>query len=161
MKRVLVLLAGCALAAMTGFLPWKASDAASLLPVSTLLIDVSEGQTVLYAVDELQGAGDDLAAAMEDMASRAPGNLFFGQVERVVVSQDAMRVLYPAAKEALLRLNTAVYCSRELGFTEEIAELEPYWSAAEQRGTLTTLLECCADGAIPVLLDEEGRPWKT
>ena len=49
--------------------------------MSTLLIDVSEGQTVLYAVDELQGAGDDLAAAMEDMASRAPGNLFFGQVD--------------------------------------------------------------------------------
>ena len=158
MKRVLLLLAGLTLASLCGFLPWTRSDAAELLPVETLLVDINEGSVRLTAADGLEGNGVDLAEAMEDMRSQAPGELFFGQVSRVIASDRAVRLLADAAEDGLLRLNTAVYhCVTAATLAATLQDLEPYWQANEQRGSLTTLLEFCADGTRPIYINEEGR----
>ncbi len=154
MKRVLVLLTACMLASVTGFLPWKQSDAAALLPVETLLVDQSKGKVQLAAMDGLYGEGNNLQEAMEDMASNAPGVLFFGQVTRVIVGMQGREVLQEGARLSLLRLNTAVYCAsgRVEKLAGSLAELEPYLRAQEKRGQLTTLLQYCTDGKRPMLI---------
>ena len=152
MKRMMLLLAAAALAAGCGLLPWRSSDAAALLPVETLLLDYEDGQVRLSAADGRSGEGSSLAAAMEDLASRAPGELFVGQVARVAVRPTALRLLPGAAADSLLRLNTAVYTWET--DTLDIDAGEPYWRAAEQRGTLTTLLQYCTEGKAPVRITE-------
>ena len=159
MKRVIWLLAACALSSLCGLLPWKYSDAADLIPVETLLVDYRDGRVCLAGEDGLFGTGADLTAAMEDMRSRAPGNLFFGQVSRVVAGGRAATLLTAAAREGLLRLNTAIYSVPDAAaaFAEALPDLEPFWQAGETHGQLTTLLEFCADGKAPVALNKEGK----
>lgn len=158
MKRVLFLLAGFALAALCGFLPWKSGDAADLIPVETLLVDYKDGEVQLFAANGLEGQGKDFGSAMEKMQSQAPGNLFFGQVARVVAGQQAVALLPGAAKDGFLRLNAAVYrCMYAGQMSDEIEDLEAYWRAGEQRGRLTSMLQYCADGTLPIYINEEGR----
>lgn len=155
MKRVMLLLAASVLAATTGFLPWKSHDAAQLLPVETLLID-QKADTVRVSAGTLTGEGSSLPEALEALAAQAPGELFFGQVSRVVVGDGASALLTEAAQQATLRLNTAVYRVRGsvAKLTERVSELEPYWRAQERHGVLTTLLEFCADGTSPLCIGE-------
>lgn len=161
MKRLLLLLAVSAAASLCGLLPWQSHDAAELLPVQTLLVDYAGGQVYLRADGGLEGVGDTLAGAMDAMADEAPGELFFGQVTRVVAGRGAAVVLLRAGEQSLLRLNTAVYqaeCAAG-ALAGTLESLEPYWQARESRGALTTLLSFCADGVPPQQLTEEGRAW--
>jgi len=154
MKRVLLLLTASVMAAALGLLPWKSHDAAQLLPVETLLVD-RKADTVRVSAGVLTGEGGSLSEAMDALAAQAPGEMFFGQVSRVIVGADASALLTEAAKQAELRLNTAVYRVRGSAeaLAERVAELEPYWRAQEQRGVLTTLLQFCADGMLPLRAD--------
>lgn len=161
MKRMLLLLAASAAAALSGLLPWQSHDAAELLPVQTLLVDYAGGQVYLRAGGGLEGAGRTLPEAMDAMAEEAPGELFFGQVTRVIAGRGASVLLLRAGEQSQLRLNTAVYqieCAAG-ALSERVESLEPYWQAQEGRGAVTTLLRFCADGEPPCRLTEEGMAW--
>lgn len=157
MKRVLLLLVCSAIISLSGLLPWQRHDAAQLLPVETLLVDYDRRQVNLYAAQGLTGSGASLAEAMDDMADRAPGELFYGQVARVITSPGASALMLQAGIQSRLRLNTAVYLldGDIAAAAEQVEAMEPRWRAQERRGTMTTLLEFCADGIAPQQITEE------
>ncbi len=156
MRRALALLLCSAAAAVLGLLPWQSRDAARLLPVQTLLLDVEAQQVVLRADGGLEGRGRTLEEAMARMSDSAPGELFFGQTARVICGRDTAGLLLRAGLESRLRLSTAVYrvSGRAGSLADRLPELEPLWQARERRCGHTTLLSVCADGALP----EEADP---
>lgn len=150
MKRVAVFLMVCVLASILKLLPWERADVANLLPIETLVVDYENGRVILKAAEGNCGEGESLKAAMDDMTANAPGELFYGQVARIIVGPNADWVLQAAAKQSLLRLNVAVYQAVETEqLVETLEELEPRLRAQERRGALTTLLDYCVGEAAP------------
>ena len=153
MRRALALLLCSAAAALLGLLPWRSQDAAALIPVQTLLLDVEGHQVVLRAEGGLEGRGRTLEEAMTQMAEQAPGVLFFGQTARVICGQDAAGLLLRAGIESRLRLSTAVYRvrGRAGALAPRVTELEPYW---QERGWRLRVFFC----RRPFIIHSQARP---
>lgn len=115
----------CALgvvAAALGWLPFAPTDAAELVVVQTLALREADGQVTLTAPDGLCGSGADFAAAADDLAAHAPGELFFGAVEQLIVAGTPGAALADAARSNLLRPTVCVYAG-EAEPTEELTAL--------------------------------------
>jgi hypothetical protein len=97
----LVLLAG-----YFDLLPFQSEDAGELLVVETLLIQEEAGEVHLYGLD-LEGTGVDVAAAAENMAENAPGQLFLRQTKRLIFCGDMQPDLMELPEE--LPVGAVVY----------------------------------------------------
>jgi hypothetical protein len=98
---MLVLLAG-----YLDLLPFQSEDAGELLVVETLLIQEEAGEVHLYGLD-LEGTGRDVAAAAENMAENAPGQLFLRQTKRLIFCGDTQPDLLDLPEE--LPVGAVVY----------------------------------------------------
>jgi hypothetical protein len=113
-------------------LPFQSMDAGNLLVVETLLIEENAGEVHLYAQD-LEGTGQDVVTAAENMAENAPGQLFLRQTKRLIFCGDTELELLDLPEE--LPVGAIVYqdprTAEEL--LAQLETLEPMLEAREKR----------------------------
>ena len=90
-----------------GVLPVQGTDVAELLPARVLTVEAVPGGIRLDTEGGISGIGTTLELAMADLKRTAPGALFLGTVEHVIVARNAWdqaealtagEALRPAAK---------------------------------------------------------------
>ena len=122
MKRVWIglILAGvlCACSAV----PSEGTDAAELLPARVLLISAERGTLRLETDQDGVGMGRTLDEAMEDLRAGAPGTVFFGTVEQVIVTRGAWYAMPQIAATKQLRPSARLYLTPTLPEPETAAE---------------------------------------
>ena len=132
MKKWIVALAG--LAALWAVHPFRGVDAGSLCVVETLLVEAKQGQ-VQVAAGTLEGTGETVPEALEDMAENTPGTLFLRQVRRIILcgEQNGVRRVMELPDE--IPLGAIVYTSSKTAAELQAQEeLEQVLEAREQRG---------------------------
>ncbi len=96
-----------AAAVVLGVLPVRGTDVAELLPTRVLTAEAVPGGIRLNTEGGISGTGATLELAMADLKRTAPGALFLGTVEQVIVARNAWNqaealtageALRPAAK---------------------------------------------------------------
>ena len=106
MKKLITLALIAAGLAYFGFLPFRANDVASLLPVETVIVTRSGDR---YCVDVGAGVrafGKTVAEALDTLRERVSGVLFFQTAEQVVVQEEAAE----AVEEVVLLEGLAYHC---------------------------------------------------
>jgi len=107
MKRLMLLVALAAALRMAGMIPFESSDAAQLLPIHVLTVDV-DAEQILLDGGAAKGAGRDLDAALADLRSRAEGDVFLATTEQVVLSGGAVQLLPQIVHWQALRPATGI-----------------------------------------------------
>ena len=105
MKKMFVLLAAGALFWALGLLPFRATDAAKLLPVKTVVVMKSGDE---YVVD-VGAVGRSLSEALERLREEISGEIFLPTAEQVVVTEPAEDALEAAAAEERFRPAAGLY----------------------------------------------------
>lgn len=158
MKRFYIYIVAALALALFGLLPLRGTDAAELIPVRVLLVE-SEGNQVRVRCDHgVEGTGRNWELALENLQSSAPGQVFFGTVEHVIVARSARYLLPRLASAGELRPAAKLYdCVQALPEAETAAEF-----LHAHPGSLTL---CRARAAIlagkepdvPKILETDGR----
>lgn len=131
MKKWIIALAG--LAVLWAVHPFHGVDAGSLCVVETLLIEAEQGQ-VRVAAGTLDGTGDTVTEALEDMAENTPGTLFLRQIRRIILcgEQNGVRRVMELPDE--IPLGAIVYTStKTVAELQRQDDLEQVLEAREQR----------------------------
>lgn len=100
MKHWMVYLATALTLVIAGQRPFTAWDVGRLRPAQTLCVSLESGRVVLRTDSGDLGRGGDWAGAMEDLESAAPGRIFLGTVDFLLL-EDSAQALLPE----LLRLD--------------------------------------------------------
>ncbi len=162
MKRLTIFCILAALAGLFGLLPFTPSDAAELVVVQTLVVaEDAAGRVTLFAADGLTGEGADFEAAAEDLAARAPGELFLGAVEHLILTGTSADCLADAAHGDTLRPAVRVYTSElpAQRLAEDSETLTSFLNAHPGGVRLSDVRAALYEGAgvnIPHLNGEEG-----
>lgn len=155
-KKGLGLLAGAAAGLLVLGAPFRSSDVAELVPLEILVISRQDGQLVVDG-GEVQGRGRSWAEAWQDLKRGAPGTVFPGTAEYVVLVGEAVDQLESVAESGLLRPAARVCrCPGEAPRTEQAAE---YLTVQEGGVTLQMVSAARLRGkqpALPVLLRTKG-----
>ena len=158
MKRFYIYIVAAAALILLGFLPLQGTDVSELIPVRVMLVE-SEGNQVRVRCDhDVEGTGRNWELALENLRSSAPGQVFFGTVEHVVVDRSAWFLMPRLAAAGELRPAAKLYfCQQPLPDPEAAAEF-----LHAHPGSLTL---CRARAAIlagkqadtPKITEQEGR----
>jgi hypothetical protein len=140
MKRIILTAALVAAASLAGLWPFSGTDAAQVVPVETLCIR-REGNIVrVLAEDGLTGSGDTLAAALGDLAEGAPGKVFFGTVQRVILTRDALPLVKDLLSQGGFRPSVWVYLTEGTIQEGDPAVLRAHETNQEIEATLSRVL---------------------
>ncbi len=162
MKRLIVFAVLAAAAGLSGLLPFRPSDAAELVVVQTLIAETdADGAVTLYGPDGLSGTGQDLNAAAQALGAHAPGELFLGAVEHLILVSASADRLAEAASGGLLRPAVRVYASSlsAQALAEDIDTLTDFLSAHPGGVRLSDVRAALREGTgveLPWLLGKEG-----
>lgn len=122
MKKLILFTAFAILLKVTGLLPFTAGDAANLLPIRALTVDVSDGAITLNG-GEASGTGPTLEAALTDLQATASGTVFLATAESVILSPKAKVLLPELCRWEVLRpAAQVVLASGDLPDPEEAAD---------------------------------------
>ncbi len=113
MKKPVMFLLAALLCGLFGWLPFEAVDASELTVVQVLAVAADENGVTVYAPEGIAGAGADFDAAVEDLASHAPGRLFLGAAEHVILTDGAANAASGIARSGALRPAVRLYASGE------------------------------------------------
>jgi len=155
-KLFIVLLAAVVLGAM-GLLPFRAVDAAKLLPVKTVIVTKSGEE---YAVDigaGVRAVGGTLREALERLKEEVAGTVFFPTAEQVLVTEPADGAVEAVAEETEFRPAAGIYRTPE-GFPD-VEALGAYLDAHPSDVTILDVRAALAQGrtpAIPVVRAADG-----
>ena len=156
MKKLILITAFAIVLKTAGILPFQSSDAADLLPIRALTVDVSAG-TVTLDGGEASGQGATLEEALTDLRETAVGTVFLGTVKYVILSPRAADLLGElAAWDALRPAAGVVLASGDLPKADDAAD---YLAAHDPGLTLQQVRASHLRGeeaALPILEDEEG-----
>ncbi len=145
-KQIALVVVLVALAALTGFWPFENVDAAEVVPVETLVI-ARDGETIqLYADDGLTAQGPTLAQALEQMAAAAPGTVFFGTVQRVILTQNAMDLTKELFLRTEFRPSVWVYAAAGQAEEADAAVLAAYEARQKDGATLCRVIGAALGG---------------
>ena len=141
MKKLLIIAALAIVLKITGLLPFTGSDAAQLLPVRSLTVDLQGSSIVLNGGDAV-GRGTSLHEALADMKNGAEGIVFLGSAEQVILSPRARGLLPQLCRwEALRPAARVLLASGELPNPEKAADyLEAHDSAVTLQQVRAALL---------------------
>lgn len=150
------LLAGAAAALLLTFTPFRSSDVAELIPVEILVISKEDDQLVVDG-GQIQGRGATWTEAWQDLKQGAPGKVFLGTAEYVVLVGDAIDQLDIVAESELLRPAARVcYCPGE---TPQVEQAAKYLTVKEGGVTLQKVCAAKLQGQepeLPVLIHTKG-----
>lgn len=132
--------------------PFPKSDIAALHPARILVAEFSEDGVVLKTDTEDAGAGDTLAAALEDMERSCDGELFLDTVEYLLVKGDYAPNMH--SLESVLRPGCAVCTYEGMPDPEQAAK---FLASKKLNSTLSTVRW----GGLPLkkLICLEGRMY--
>lgn len=151
-------LAGAAALLFGGFLP-HGTDAAQLLPVTALYVDLTADGTVTLDCDaDVTGSGKSLPSALDDLCLAAPGELFLQTAQQLVFTPAALKLLPQAVADERLRPAAQVYVLR--GEVPDMDAAAEYLQAHPGGVTLAAVRAAelgAGDAPLPVLLSAEGR----
>ena len=86
MKKLLGIVLLAAVAVALGLLPFRATDAAKLIPVRTVIVTRDGGEYVIDVGKAVRGVGRTLSEALSDLQAGAPGKIFLPTAEEIVVT---------------------------------------------------------------------------
>ena len=109
MKKMFVLLAAGALFWALGLLPFRATDAAKLLPVKTVVVMKSGDEYVVDVGAGVRAVGRSLSEALERLREEISGEIFLPTAEQIVVTEPAEDALEAAAEEERFRPAAGLY----------------------------------------------------
>lgn len=155
-KKVSWLLAAAAAALLFIFTPFRSSDVAELIPVEILVISKENNQLVVDG-GEVQGRGATWTEAWQDLKQGAPGKVFLGTAEYVVLVGGAANQLDIVAESDLLRPAARVCLC--LGEAPEVEKAAKFLTTKE--GGVTLQMVCAArlqhrEPDLPVLVNTKG-----
>lgn len=113
MKKAAVFLLAALLCGLFGGLPFEAVDASELTVVQVLAVSADERGVTVFAPEGISGAGADFDAAVGDLAAHAPGKLFLGAAEHVILTDGAAGAASGIARSGALRPAVRLYSSGE------------------------------------------------
>ena len=107
-KLMFILFAGAAFWAM-GLLPFRATDAARLLPVKTVVVTRSGDQYVVDIGAGVRAAGRTLSEALERLKEEITGEIFLPTAEQVIITEPAGETVEAVAEETAFRPAAGIY----------------------------------------------------
>ena len=113
MRKLLVLLLVAAVLGALGLLPFRAVDAAKLLPVKTVIV-TKQGEE--YTVDigaGVRAVGRTLREALDRLQEEVTGELFFPTAEQVIITEPAEEAIEAVAEETEFRPAAGIYRTPE------------------------------------------------
>lgn len=131
MKKILIVAILVAVAALAGLWPFQGVDAADVVPVETVAIGRNGSTVQVLAGEDLSGQGDSLEEALEDLEASAPGTVFFGTVERVILTQNAMDLVGELMARTQFRPSVLIYATSGAVEPAEAQVLEAYESRGD------------------------------
>ena len=140
-----------------GMLPVKSTDVAELLPARVLTVEAVPGGIRLNTEGGVSGIGETVELAMADLKRTAPGALFLGTVENVIVAQNAWDQAEALTAGEVLRPAAKLYLTEQ---TPEPEAAQAYLAAhpgALTRGRARALLLLGQALGPPGLTEENGR----
>ena len=158
MKKAAVFLLAALCCGLFGWLPFEAVDASELTVVQVLAVAAEEHGVTVFAPEGLSGAGADFDAAIENLAAHAPGRLFLGAAEHVILTDGAARALSGIARSGALRPAVRLYTTDADAQTlmEDAQALTAFLSAHPGNARLADVRRALYDGAA-VRLPRLGR----
>lgn len=151
-----------AFAVLAGGLPFEEADTADLVVVRMLAVsEDAYGRVTLCGPDGLRGEGGDFAAAVESLAAHAPGTLFLGACEHLVLTGSSADCLADCAAGGGLRPAVRVYFTdmEQSELARQLETLTEYLSAHPGDVRLSDVRAALYEGTrldIPRLQGEEG-----
>lgn len=160
MKRLAVFALAVLALGMAGALPFETVDCSGLVVVQVLAVGRgADGAVTVYAPDGLRGEGAAFDDALDDLAAHAPGTLFLGAAEHLILADAA--AASSIARSGALRPAVRLYASRLAPETlmEDAQALGEFLAAHPGAVRLGDLRAALYEGAavrLPALRREAG-----
>lgn len=109
MKKLFLLLFAAAAFWALGLLPFRATDAAKLLPVKTVVVMKSGDEYTVDVGAGVRAVGRSLSEALERLKEELSGEVFLPTAEQIIVTEPAEDALEAAAAEERFRPAAGLY----------------------------------------------------
>ena len=157
MKKLLKLLLAAAFLAALGLLPFRAADAAKLLPVKTVIVTKSGAEYIVDIGAGVRAVGRSLSEALARLREELTGLAFLPTAEQVILTEPAEEAAEAVAAESAFRPAAGIYRTPD---PEPDAEaLAAYLASHPSNVTILDLRTALAMGrtpVIPVVREAEG-----
>ena len=107
-KLAWIALAALAIGALS-LLPFRAEDAAKLLPVKTVIVTKSGDNYVVDVGAGVRALGRTLKEALERLREEVTGEVFFPTAEQVIITEPAEETIEAVAEETSFRPAAGIY----------------------------------------------------
>ena len=157
MKKLFVVLLAAAVLGAMGLLPFRAVDAAKLLPVKTVIVTKSGEEYTVDVGEGVKAVGGTLRQALDRLKEELSGTVFFPTAEQVVITEPADGAVEAVAEETEFRPAAGIYRTPE-GFPD-VEALGAYLDAHPSDVTILDVRAALAQGrtpAIPVVRAADG-----
>ena len=156
MNKLWILLAAALVLAVYQLIPFKATDVSKLQPVQTMVISTQDGTVCVSCDEDLTGYGSTLRQAMKDLENSAPGTVFLGTAEQIVVCGDS-NLIRQLTEIKELRPAAQLYLADTVPDAEEVTA---FLYSHDTDVTLLDLKAAVVYGqslTVPCLAEEQGR----
>ena len=147
-KLFFILMAGAAFWAL-GMLPFRASDAAKLLPVKTVIVTRSGGEYVVDVGAGVRAVGRSLSEALERLKEEITGEIFLPTAEQVIITEPAEDSVDAVAEETAFRPAAGIY--RTPVSAPDAERLSAYLDSHASNYTILDARAALAEGCRPEL----------
>lgn len=149
MKKLFMLLLAAAVLCALGLLPFRAEDAAKLLPVKTVIVTRSGDAYTVDVGAGVRAVGRTLSEALERLREEVSGLVFLPTAEQVVLTEPAEEAAEAVAESDAFRPAAGI-CTTPLPCPD--AELlEAYLAAHPLKTSVLDLRAAMAEGREPDL----------
>lgn len=156
MKKLLMILLAAAAFWALGLLPFRATDAAKLLPVKTVVVTRSGDRYVVDVGAGVRAAGRSLSEALERLKEEITGEIFLPTAEQVVITEPvgesaetAAETVEAVTEETAFRPAAGIYRT-PVAFPDPEA-LGAYLASHPSNYTILDARAAVAAGETPIL----------
>lgn len=160
MRKVVRFLLLAAVLAALGLLPFRATDAAKLIPVRAVIVTRDGGSYTVDVGQAVRGVGRTLSEALEDLRAGVSGEIFFPTAEEIVVTDtgdDFAGTVTAVTEESAFQPAAGLYRTEEHGL--DASAVAAYLAAHPSEVTLVRVRGALHAGepvALPTLRVEGG-----
>lgn len=147
MKKLLGLLLAAGIFAGLGLLPFRAVDAARLLPVKTVIVTRSGDSYTVDIGAGVKAAGRTLREALDRLREAVTGEAFLPTAEQVVITEPAAGAVEAVTEETEFRPAAGIYLTPEQ--SPDAAELGEYLASHPSNVTILAVRAELAAGRTP------------
>lgn len=113
MKKLMLLAAAALLLGALGLLPFRATDAAKLLPVKTVIVTRSGDSYVVDVGAGVKAVGRTLREALERLREEVTGEVFLPTAEQVIITEPENGAVEAVAAETEFRPAAGIFLTPE------------------------------------------------